>query len=72
MGADVNFQDSKKMTALHCLLKKIGDKKHVRMLIRYGARGDIKNAYGATAAETMIRRRDSEFRDMGSQLLARS
>jgi hypothetical protein len=42
------------------------------MLIRYGARGDVKNAHGATAAEIMIRKRDSEFRDMGAQLLARS
>ena len=72
LGADVNFQDSKKMTALHYLLKRKGDIKHVRMLIRYGARGDVKNAYGATAAEIMIRKRDSEFRNMGAQLLARS
>src|SRR5262245_9832896 len=43
LGADVNFQDSNKMTALHYVLKKGSDKKHARMLIKYGARGDIKN-----------------------------
>jgi ankyrin repeat protein len=72
LGADANFQDSKKMTALHYVLKKKRDKKYVRMLIHYGARGDIKNADGATAAEIMIRKRDSDFRDMAAQLLVRS
>jgi uncharacterized protein len=70
LGADVNFQDSKKMTALHYALKKGSDKKYVRMLIKYGARGDIKNGSGVTAAEIMMRKRDPEFRDMAGQLLA--
>lgn len=70
LGADVNFQDSNKMTALHYLLKKGSDKKHVRMLIKYGARGDIKNGSGVTAAEIMSRKRDPEFREMAGRLLA--
>jgi ankyrin repeat protein len=70
LGADVNVQNSKKMTALHYLLKKGCDKKYVRMLIQYGARGDLRNASGATAAEIMSRKRDPDFRKMSEQLLA--
>ena len=69
LGADVNFQDSTKMTALHYLLKKGSDKKYVRMLIKYGARGDLKNGSGVTAAEIMMRKRDPGFREMAAQLL---
>src|SRR2546423_477682 len=72
LGAEVDFQDSKKMTALHYLLKKGSDKKYVRMLIKYGARGDLKNESGVTAAEIMMRKRDPEVREMAAQLLAGS
>jgi ankyrin repeat protein len=72
LGADVDIQDSKKMTALHYLLKKESDKKYVRMLIKYGARGDLRNEDGVTAAEIMMRKRDPEFREMAAQLLAGS
>ena len=68
LGADPNFQDRKRMTPLHYLLKKGSDKKYVRMLIRYGARGDLKNESGATAFDIMMRKRDSEFRSMAAQL----
>jgi ankyrin repeat protein len=68
LGADVNVQNSKKMTALHYLLKKGCDKKYVRMLIQYGARGDLRNASGATAAEIMSRKKDPDFRKMSEQL----
>lgn len=72
LGADVDFRDSNKMTALHYLLKKGSDKKYIRMLIKYGARGDLKNGDGVTAAEIMMRKRDPEFREMAAQLLSRS
>lgn len=68
LGAAVDFQDEKKMTALHYLLKKGSDKKHIRMLIKYGARGDLKNERGDTAAEIMMRKRDPEFRALAAQL----
>ena len=71
LGADVNFQDSKKVTALHCLLKKGSEKKFVRMLADYGARGDIKDAKGQTAVGIMSRKRDPEFRKMEEELLAK-
>lgn len=70
LGADVNAQNSRKMTALHYLLKKGSDKKYVRMLLQYGARGDLKNAMGATALEIMSRKKDPDFRKMAAQLLA--
>lgn len=72
LGADVNVQDSKKMTALHHVLKKGGDKKYVRMLIKYGARGDLRSGSRVTAAEIMMRKRDPEFRQMAAQFLAGS
>jgi hypothetical protein len=40
------------------------------MLIKNGARGDLKNGGGVTAAEIMMRKRDPEFREMVAQLLA--
>jgi len=71
LGADVNAQNSKEVTALHCLLKKDGDKKHFRMLMDYGARGDIKDANGQTAAEIMSRKRDPDFRKMAKEFEGR-
>ena len=58
-GANANWQDAKKMTALHYMLKKGSDKKHVAMVISYGARGDIPNKDGVTAAEVMMRKKGS-------------
>jgi uncharacterized protein len=60
LGADVNFQDSKKMTALHYMLKKGSDKKHVRMLVEHGARGDLKNKDGMTVAQIMMKKKDPD------------
>ena len=68
LGSDVNYQDSKGMTALHYMLKKDSDKKHFPMLIAHGARGDIKNKDGVTAAEIMRKKRDPDFRKMADQL----
>ena len=63
-GADPNYQDSKGMTALHYMLKRGGDKKVVRMIIEYGAKTDIADKRGLTAAAIMTRKRDPEFRRM--------
>jgi hypothetical protein len=56
------------MTALHYMLKKDSDKRHFRMLLRYDARGDLKNANGETAAEIMSRKRDPDFKAMAREL----
>jgi ankyrin repeat protein len=67
-GADVNYQDEKKMTALHYMLKKGSDKKHIAMIVAHGARGDIKNKDGETAAELMLKKKDPAIRAMAAQL----
>jgi len=67
-GANVDFVDRKGMTALHYMLGKSSDKKHFRMIVAHGARGDIANAKGVTAAEIMSRKRDPEFREMAAKL----
>ena len=59
--ADPNYQDSKGMTALHCMLKKGADKKYVSIILGYGAKTDIKNKAGSTAAAIMMKKRDAEF-----------
>jgi ankyrin repeat protein len=69
LGADANYQDSKRMTALHYMLKKGTDKKYIRMLLDYGARGDIRNKDGMTAAAIMMKKRDADFRTVGEELL---
>jgi uncharacterized protein len=68
LGADVNYQDPKGMTALHYMLKKGSDRKYFAMLIAHGARSDIENKDGLTAAELMRKKRDPEFRKMADQL----
>jgi len=68
LGANPNFQDSKGMTALHYMLKKGSDERHFRSLIKHGARGDLPNKDGVTAAEIMRRKRAPAFRKMAEQL----
>jgi len=69
LGADVNFQDSKKMTALHYMLKKGSDKTYLRMIVDHGARGDLQNKGGVTAAQIMMKKRDPDYRAMAGRLL---
>jgi hypothetical protein len=64
LGGDPNYQDSKGTTALHCMLKKGSDKKYIRMFLGYGAKTDIKNNAGVTAAAIMMKKRDPDFRRM--------
>jgi uncharacterized protein len=63
-GADPNYQDSKGMTALHCMLKKGADKSYIRMILGYGAKTDIENKAGVTATAIMMRKKDQDFRRM--------
>lgn len=68
LGADVNYQDRKGMTALHYMLRKGSDKRFFPMLIAHGARGDLRNSQGVCAAELMRKKRDGDFRKMAEQL----
>jgi hypothetical protein len=42
------------------------------MLVNYGASGDLKNESGVTAAAIMIRKRNSEFRDLAEHFSGRA
>jgi hypothetical protein len=68
LGADVDFRDASGMTALHYMLKKNSDPPHFHMLARHGARGDIPNADGVTAAELLRRKRDPALRALADAL----
>jgi hypothetical protein len=68
LGANPDFRDSKGMTALHYMLKKNSDRAHVRMVVSHGARGDIPDAAGQTAAQIMGRKKDPELRALAAQL----
>ncbi len=71
LGADVDTRDGNGMTALHYMLRKNSDKAHVRMLVDHGARGDIPDPRGVTAADAMGRKRDPEFKRMAEELRRR-
>jgi len=71
LGADPNTRDRNGMTALHCMLKKGSDRKHVAMLVAHGGRGDIQDAKGVTAIDILSRKRDPAFRRMAEQLATR-
>ena len=68
LGADPNYRDGTGKTALHYMLKKGSDAKHFKMLVRHGARGDLPDDEGVTAAEIMGRKRDPAFRKLAAQL----
>jgi hypothetical protein len=67
LGANANYRDPKGVTALHCLLKKGADPKHVRMLIEHGASVDARNAAGKSAAEIIARKRDPAYRRLAAR-----
>jgi hypothetical protein len=67
-GADPDFRNSKGDTALHLMLRKGSGIEAFRMFARHGARGDIPDARGRTAAEILRRKRDPEFRALAEAL----
>jgi hypothetical protein len=64
LGANVDAVDREGMTALHLMLKKNTDAKWVRMVGDHGARGDIPDPNGRTAAELIERKRAPEYREI--------
>jgi ankyrin repeat protein len=60
-GADVNFQNSKGLTALHLVLKKNSDRRHVEMLLRHGADPFIKSRDGRSPLDLVRNRRDKTY-----------
>jgi ankyrin repeat protein len=71
LGANVDFQDSRGMTALHFMLRKGSDERHFRMVVGHGARGDLPDRGGITALQAMRRKRAPGFRKLAVQLAAR-
>src|SRR5262244_2370429 len=57
-GANVNFQNSKGMTALHFVVKKNSDRRHVEMLLRHGADPCLRDAKDVSPLDMVARRRD--------------
>ena len=66
-GANVNFQSSKGMTALHFLLKKNSDRKYVEMLLRHGADPTLENAEGKSPLDMVASRRDKTLLELLSK-----
>jgi len=66
-GANVNFQSSKGMTALHFLLKKNSDRKYVEMLLRHGADPTLENAEGKSPLDMVANRRDKTLLELLSK-----
>ena len=68
LGVDANAVGEDGRTALHMMLKKGSDPVHLQMVIRHGARGDIPDRDGQTAADILRRKRDPAFRALADQL----
>jgi uncharacterized protein len=60
-GANVNFQNSKGLTALHLVLKKNSDRRHVEMLLRHGADPAIRSRDGRSPLDIVRTRRDKTY-----------
>ena len=60
-GANVNFQDSKGVTALYLVLKKESAPRHVAMLVRHGADPTIRSKDGKTPLDLVAKRRDKTY-----------
>lgn len=72
LGANPDSQDKNGMTALHLMLKKNSDKKHIAMMVRMGTRGDIKNKAGVTAIDILRKKKDPDLRKLGETLAKRA
>lgn len=72
LGADPNFRDRRGMTALHYMLKKDSDVRHFRTLIAHGARVDVPDARGVTAAELLARKRSAGFHELAGTVSLRT
>jgi len=57
-GANVNFQNSKGTTALHALVKKRSDRRHLELLLRHGADPTLRDATGVSPLDMVARWRD--------------
>jgi hypothetical protein len=66
-GANVNTQDRRGKTALHCMLKKRSDPRHVRMVLEHRARLDLPDRDGVTAG-SMLALSSQEYQELRVRL----
>jgi ankyrin repeat protein len=67
-GADPDYRNPKGDTALHLMLRKGSAIEAFRLFARHGARGDIADAKGRTAAAILRRKRDPAFHAVADAL----
>jgi hypothetical protein len=63
-GANVNFQTSRGLTALHLLLKKNSAPRHVEMLLRHGADPTLRSKDGKSPLDLVAKRRDKTYLEL--------
>jgi ankyrin repeat protein len=63
-GANVNFQDSRGVTALHLVLKKDSAPRHVEMLMRRGADPTLRSRDGKSPLDLVAKRRDKTYLEL--------
>jgi uncharacterized protein len=68
VGADPDVKDDKGRTALHRMLAKGIDTRFFHLFADHGARGDVPDASGRTAADIMRRKRNPEFHRVAEKL----
>ena len=61
-GADANDRNTDGATALHMMLRKGSAPEHFLLFARHGARADLPDREGRTAAEQLSRKRDPAYR----------
>jgi hypothetical protein len=67
-GADPDARNPKGDTALHLMLRKGSPIEAFRLFASHGARGDIPDSKGQTAAAILRRKRDPAFRALADEL----
>ncbi|ATQ43539.1 hypothetical protein CSW64_14560 [Caulobacter mirabilis] len=69
-GANPDARNAKGETALHMMLRKGSAPEHFGLFARHGARGDMPDAGGRTAADLLRRKRDPAYRAAAERLSA--
>ena len=67
-GANPDAVDSAGRTSLHLMIRKASAAAHFEMFARHGARGDIPDRDGNTAAGLLRRKRDPAYREIAAWL----
>jgi uncharacterized protein len=63
-GANVNFQNSQGLTALHLVLRKDSAPRHVEMLMDHGADPTLRSRDGKSPLDLVAKRRDKTYLEL--------